>query len=41
MDTPTDVSRPTRGLSGSDWMFLVSVAIVFFAFVASIAIIRH
>ena len=40
MDT-TDISRPARGLCGSDVLFLVSVAVMVFAFVVSIAIIRH
>ena len=41
MDVPTGVSRPTRRLSGSDVMFLVSLAFVFFALVFTIVVIRH
>ena len=40
MGTRTDISQPTRWPSGSDVMFLLSVAFVFFALVVS-AIIRH
>jgi len=40
MGMPSDVSRPTRGLSGSDVMFLLSVAFIFFALVVSVAISR-
>ena len=41
MSAPPDVSRPTRGLSGSDVVFLLSLAFVFFALVVTIAVIRH
>jgi len=40
MGMPTDISRPTRGISGSDVMFLLSVAFIFFAMVVSVAISR-
>jgi len=40
MSMPTDISRPTRGISGSDVMFLLSVAFIFFAMVVSVAISR-
>ena len=40
MGMPTDVSRPTRGLSGNDVLFLLSVAFIFIAFIVSIAVIR-
>jgi hypothetical protein len=41
MPAPTDVSRPTRVLSGTDVMFLLSLAVVFFALVVTIVVIRH
>ena len=41
MDTPTDVGKSTRGLCGSDVLFLLSVAAMVFAFVVSLAVIRH
>ncbi len=41
MGAPTDVSRPTRGLSGTDVMFLLSLAFVLFALLVTIAVIRH
>jgi hypothetical protein len=40
MGLPTDVSKPTRRLSGNDVMFFVSLAFVFFALVVTI-VIRH
>ena len=36
----TDISRPTRGISRGDVMFLLSVAFIFFALVVSVAISR-
>ncbi len=41
MAAPTDVSKPTRGMSGSDIMFLLSLAFIFFALVVTVAVIRH
>ena len=41
MEVPTGVSRPTRGLSGTDVMFLVSLAFVFFALVVTIAVVHR
>jgi hypothetical protein len=41
MAAPTDVSRPTRALSGTDVMFLLSLAMVFFALVVTIVVVRH
>lgn len=40
MSTPTHMSRPTRGLSRHDVLFLLSVAFVFFALVVSVAVSR-
>ncbi len=40
MAAPTDVSKPTRGLSGSDVMFLLCLAFIFVALVVTIAVIR-
>jgi hypothetical protein len=40
MDAPTDLTKPTRGLSGNDVFFLLSVAFVFFALVVTIAVFR-
>ena len=37
----TDVSRPTRGMSGSDVMFLLSIAFLVLSFVLTLAVIRH
>ena len=41
MGAPSDVSKPTRGLSGTDVMVLLSLAFVFFALVVTIAVVRH
>jgi hypothetical protein len=40
MGAITDISRRTRGLCGSDVMFLLSLAFLFFAFVVTVAVIR-
>jgi hypothetical protein len=40
MGMSTEISRPTRGISRSDVMFLLSVAFIFFALVLSVAISR-
>jgi hypothetical protein len=40
MSAHNGVSGPTRGMSGTDVMFLVSLAFIFFAFVITIAVVR-
>ena len=41
MGAPSDVSKPTRGLSGPDVMFLLSLALVFLALAVTVVVSRH
>jgi hypothetical protein len=41
MAAPTGVSKPTRGLTGGDVMFLLSLAFVLITLAVTVAIARH
>jgi hypothetical protein len=41
MGAPSDFSKPTRGLAGSDVWFLLSLAFIFFSLIVTIAVMRH
>jgi hypothetical protein len=41
MGAPSDFSKPTPSLAGSDVWFLLSLAFIFFTLVVTFAVIRH